>query len=514
MSNIPSKNWRIQCKKDSYTNWLRQGSKILLDGEIAFIEEQANTALTRLVVGNGTSSISTLTAGESRYENAPTDPFQRSNNYSVFYSGIGAGYQLPIATSTKLGGIRVDSSMFWIENEALKLMDFQKITEAGKGKVIHLRDVNFEIDNTLYANTIRTSEHYKQIDKLIKLNADLTYHITSLRNRYWNFYDQINALNLVNETLVAIPFTVEIINLEAEGDEEVVTTFNYDSIIIENNKIFFRLSTSEELPLEVYNSYGWVDPQYQRIKFEDVNNTGYSNEDYVARLLLMGYPDSLASDASAPLPLTEDGLYGGTVVCNWDYEDEDGEKIGKHAFIGMRYDDVLDNCFPAFSRDFNLNTPKASQDCGYLLYSTNNLFNGSNKNCFLTTDSTGKTIIAQDTVDLFANILREGNKISISPSGNKITVAHATIKTEKNTTSNNTYISSITTDSCGHVTEITSDNTTIKNLEDQLSKLAGDYSNLLTKYDELLAQYDALEERVSALEPEEEGTGTETEITE
>lgn len=101
---------RVKTRKDTHSNWTSI-NPTLFEGEIAF-STNAYKNTTMLVVGKENTSFKDLITGERTGDN----PTNRSDNYAVFYSGIGAGYELPIATDKMLGGIKINPSYFQISN--------------------------------------------------------------------------------------------------------------------------------------------------------------------------------------------------------------------------------------------------------------------------------------------------------------------------------------------------------------------------------------------------------------
>ena len=106
---------RVKTRKDSYLNW-RTNDPYLLEGEVAIVTNNSMNTLngmSMLVFGDGTKSFTELVAGEKTDEYHPT---ARSNNNVVFYSGIGAGYTLPTATRERIGGIKLNTNYFELDN--------------------------------------------------------------------------------------------------------------------------------------------------------------------------------------------------------------------------------------------------------------------------------------------------------------------------------------------------------------------------------------------------------------
>jgi hypothetical protein len=101
----------------------------------------------------------------------------------VFYSGIGAGYTLPTASSNLLGGIKIDNSMFKMDGDYLKLSQFEVRYEEGKGYVIHIPNSNLEVDNTLYVHTLKSTDHYKDLGLFVDLNKKITDEVITLVNQ-------------------------------------------------------------------------------------------------------------------------------------------------------------------------------------------------------------------------------------------------------------------------------------------------------------------------------------------
>jgi hypothetical protein len=81
-----------------------------MEGEIGVVNKTNTKNAIKIVVGNGTSTTSELLA-----------------EGNVFYSGIGAGYILPTASNTLLGGIKISDTYFYTDGEVLKLKVLKSI---------------------------------------------------------------------------------------------------------------------------------------------------------------------------------------------------------------------------------------------------------------------------------------------------------------------------------------------------------------------------------------------------
>lgn len=139
-----------------------------------------------LVVGNNNDTVAEL------YENAISE----TSNTNVFFSGIGAGYNLPAATPTVLGGIKIDSEYFSMINQKLtpKLLTYAVPEPSGNyynasgptPENIALTlpsDHDLRVQGTVFAETLITTEEinvqvgFQYIDIHKKINKDDKYEV-------------------------------------------------------------------------------------------------------------------------------------------------------------------------------------------------------------------------------------------------------------------------------------------------------------------------------------------------
>lgn len=90
----------IQLRIDTHNNW--NNSIILLEGEVGHILSDEDQSIQATVVGDGKTSIIELL-----------------DNDKAFFPGKGAGYELPQASSSTLGGIKYDDRYFEVINGRL-----------------------------------------------------------------------------------------------------------------------------------------------------------------------------------------------------------------------------------------------------------------------------------------------------------------------------------------------------------------------------------------------------------
>ena len=153
-------NGRIQLGYDDQGEWNSRSSKIKLErGEVIGIKlsSPVNKAQYALILGNGQDNLNAL---------------MRDGHY--FYSGIGAGYELPIAgigATGVIGGIKLDTNEYFdIDNSgALSLTfinreEYQRNEYAKKVFVYRLNNQdtpekdNLLIDGSLYCESIVTNQ--------------------------------------------------------------------------------------------------------------------------------------------------------------------------------------------------------------------------------------------------------------------------------------------------------------------------------------------------------------------
>lgn len=96
-------NVTIQLRSDILENWSVK-DPVLLKGEIGVVfSNNSTTTIEALVIGDDSSSISSILQSQKG-----------------FYPGIGAGYELPTASSNTKGGLQLDDRYFQLVNEQLQ----------------------------------------------------------------------------------------------------------------------------------------------------------------------------------------------------------------------------------------------------------------------------------------------------------------------------------------------------------------------------------------------------------
>lgn len=129
--------------------------KPLMEGEIGVINKTNTKNAIKIVVGNGTSTTSELlTEG------------------NVFYAGIGAGYILPTASNTLLGGVKISDTYFYTDGEVLKLKvlksiwddnpdspdEFNKANKSDNDAFISSPATDWKLRGDFYAETLYADE--------------------------------------------------------------------------------------------------------------------------------------------------------------------------------------------------------------------------------------------------------------------------------------------------------------------------------------------------------------------
>lgn len=153
------KNIHIQQWNGDENYWSTQ--EPLREGEIGIVTKTNTKNATKIVVGNGISNTSQLLLGDS-----------------VFYAGIGAGYILPPASNTLLGGVKISDTYFYTDGEALKLKilksilddnpdnpdEFNKINKNGNQAFISTPATDWKLRGDFYAEALYADEaHIKNI---------------------------------------------------------------------------------------------------------------------------------------------------------------------------------------------------------------------------------------------------------------------------------------------------------------------------------------------------------------
>ena len=478
-NNYTIQKARILLRKDATSNWESNLGQVLGNGEVAFLEPVPGDSIGRMIVGDGANNLRTLINSETSVAGGDyssmefaswLDPLERSRLHAVFYSGIGAGYTLPTASSNLLGGIKIDNSMFKMDGDYLKLSQFEVRYEEGKGYVIHIPNSNLEVDNTLYVHTLKSTDHYKDLGLFVDLNKKITDEVITLVNQTWRFYEQLNNRDLTNIEMIDIPFTVKI-----PVDENNFEDIKYNSIFITDESILFV--GADGSTFVAYSKGAWESEHFRTIIFDNnATIVNYKNVDYINRLLELGYPtkDELTPN---PLPLnTADRLFGGVVLQNYRYDDNDNRIGPHHGFLGLNYDGI-----PLYSRDFNVDYPQSTYDIHYLLHSGTDILGGLNKNRILKIDENGTEVIPTFFVEELNSRIKSDGKIQLqitppTEDGNNqgsIVFNHGKItKFTPKTTSGlpNTLISAVEYDVYGHITNYTTDAYCINRIKDTYTK--------------------------------------------
>jgi hypothetical protein len=199
--------------------------------------------------------------------------------------------------------------------------------EAGKGKVVHIGNgVSLEVDDNLYVNTLRATDHYTQLGHLFDLNKDVTRKLNSLSGELWEFVGEIDPLELYDSVLLEnIPFIIYIPPVEPEEGESEPTTPTepeeeivlYDKIYIQNGVITFT-DKEEKVKTTVYDSQHWLNERFRTIQFlTDNTNISYMRATYINKLLRLGNPIPTNKTEMEVTPLSRsDKPYAGMIVHN------------------------------------------------------------------------------------------------------------------------------------------------------------------------------------------------------
>lgn len=170
---------RIELRYDSYNNW-RSVNPILRSGEVGFATQESPLSTSCLFLGNGVSTINELLAEENGSE---YEPSARSTSYAVFYSGIGAGYRLPVASESVIGGISIDPSYYEIISNRLTPTSYTKQYISDLGQTIVLQEgYNFQVDGTIKCTELTTSKEHIVTSYYIDLNTSIGEEATTPLN--------------------------------------------------------------------------------------------------------------------------------------------------------------------------------------------------------------------------------------------------------------------------------------------------------------------------------------------
>lgn len=158
---------RINLSKDKYSNWYSNNPKLGNGELILSTADNEENVISFIMIGNG------------------TDRFRMIHNSgkNIFYPGIGAGYQLPTASNTELGGIKISSDYFTITNQTLYPKFLRYETYNYELALVTQENVSLKVDNNIYckklaADQVNTKlwveeEHIKIGDKYIDLHIKL-----------------------------------------------------------------------------------------------------------------------------------------------------------------------------------------------------------------------------------------------------------------------------------------------------------------------------------------------------
>jgi hypothetical protein len=172
-----------------------------------------------LVIGNDSDTVSEMYQ-DNRDGNSTTN---------IFFSGIGAGYELPKASSDTLGGLKLNSRYFYLSNDQLNLVLLREAAPDANGKyyneigeITHNvpltlpSDHDLRIQGALFVNKIITEERldiqvesnyidvHKKIAKDVVKKAECTSedvlfleNVTILRKYYDSILIRDSSKNLI-----------------------------------------------------------------------------------------------------------------------------------------------------------------------------------------------------------------------------------------------------------------------------------------------------------------------------
>lgn len=147
------KNIHIQQWNGDENYWSTQ--KPLMEGEIGIVNKTNTKNVANIVVGNGASTTSELLA-----------------EGNVFYPGVGAGYILPLASNTLLGGVKISDTYFYTDEGVLKLKilksilddnpdnpdEFNKANKRDNDAFISSPATDWKLQGDFYAETLYADE--------------------------------------------------------------------------------------------------------------------------------------------------------------------------------------------------------------------------------------------------------------------------------------------------------------------------------------------------------------------
>lgn len=468
---------RISLRKDNIAQWSNYQTKTLRNGEVGFVDG-GGEMIPRMMVGDNASTVRDILGTKTLEDLSKiTEPSQRVSDYgAVYYSGVGAGYKLPVASATQLGGIKVDNNITTIEGEQLTIKGLVKKYEEGKGYVLHFTDYNVEIDNTLYTHVDKNTQHYERLGLFVNLNKDITQGIKDLQGKKFYFYEVPNERDMLETNTITFGFTYTYLD-----EEEKTQTATCKNFTVANQQIKFD-------DLVVFDGGKWLDDTFRTITFttDALYHDEQKNFDNITFILRFGYPETY-DDNGTPEPL--DNLtrkYGGMIVNNYKKE---GTK-DYCALIGIDKDG-----YPRYSNDFNESTNNGTAN--YLLYtSKEDISNSSShKNKIVAYNKNG-VIVAKDIE------VGSGNKdLSITKTDDKITISHNDYKNL--TPQSGKYVSGIEATN-GHITNCyyevlpsTPSTTDFEALRTRVGTLEANLAALQKNYDDLLERVKALEEQLN-----------------
>lgn len=224
----------------------------LLDKELGVVYTPGTKDVRYLAIGDGTSSVDELIAADK-----------------IFRIGLGADYELPVASEYVLGGVKINTEYFNVEDDTLIPNNFRLVQDtqeeiynknyqADHNPFISLPDSDFKIQGDLYAENVRADAG---IFKTLTYEEEIqsVYESTHI-----DIHESLDDFAKIDMTVSFDRDNVEVIGM----DTEVVRfTKNWKNKLFVKNQTLsfftgrktqtnsFMINNSQDIVEDVYGDY-------------------------------------------------------------------------------------------------------------------------------------------------------------------------------------------------------------------------------------------------------------------
>lgn len=259
------------------------GHSLLKINELGVINSSTGGAIA-LAIGDGASTVSDL--------------YQRNidgyNNTNIFFSGVGAGYQLPLASDTIRGGLKINPYYFSLQNEQLNPLLLRRATP----DTITGKYYNSNSDTADNEPLTLPKQHDLRIQGALFVEKIVTEERVDIQveSNYINVHKKIDK-EFVKEVECTTQYVLSLENttiLEKYQSTIVITDSSGNKI----DEYSIYTDTQEEIPFTFFESASFVVGEIYTVSYISISDEAWVLDDEeTAGLRIYNYHKD---DASLP----------------------------------------------------------------------------------------------------------------------------------------------------------------------------------------------------------------------